>query len=79
MECNGYSPSILSNKSAGEQQYVVYRTRRFCVFLWGGGHDEVIIIKFCTRVHVCYVIILAFFGVDVSRDVDSVRRLHLRL
>ena len=36
---------------------------------WGG----VIIIKFCTRVHVCYVIISAIFCVDISRDVDSVR------
>ena len=32
----------------------------------------VIITKFCTRVHVCYVMILAIFGVDISRGVDSV-------
>jgi predicted alpha-1,6-mannanase (GH76 family) len=28
---------------------------------------------FCTRVHACYVMILAIFGVDTSKDVDSVR------
>ena len=34
---------------------------------WGG----VIINEFCTRFHVGYLIILAIFGVDISRDVDS--------
>jgi hypothetical protein len=29
--------------------------------------------QLCTRVHVCYVMILEIFGVDVSRDVDSVK------
>ena len=36
---------------------------------WGG----VIITKFHTRVHVCYVKISAIFCVDISSDVDSVR------
>ena len=31
-----------------------------------------IIIKFCARVHVDYVIILVNFGFDISRDVDFV-------
>jgi hypothetical protein len=34
---------------------------------WGG----VIITKFCTRVHECYVMMSAIFGVDFSRDVYS--------
>ena len=39
----------------------------------GGKWGEVIVTKFCTRVDVGYVIIFANFGVDISRDVDSVR------
>jgi len=42
---------------------------RFSGGKWGG----VIVTKFCTRVDVGYVIIFANFGVDISRDVDSVR------
>jgi hypothetical protein len=36
---------------------------------WGGA----IITKFCTRVHVGYVMISEIFGVDISRDKNSVR------
>ena len=36
---------------------------------WGG----VIITKFYIRVNAGYVMIFAIFGVDISRDVDSVR------
>ena len=32
-----------------------------------------IITKFCTRVHIDYVMILANFSVDISRGVNSVR------
>ena len=35
---------------------------------WGG----VIITKFCKRIHVCYVINLAIFGVNTLMDIDSV-------
>ena len=39
----------------------------------GGKWGKVIVTKFRTRVDVGYVIIFANFGVDISRDVDSVR------
>ena len=42
---------------------------RFSGRKWG----EVIVTKFCTRVDVGYVINFANFGVDISRNVDSVR------
>jgi hypothetical protein len=39
----------------------------------GGELGGVIITKFDTRVHVCCVMILVIFGVDILRDVDFVR------
>ena len=42
---------------------------RFSGRKWG----KVIVTKFRTRVDIGYVIIFANFGVDISRDVDSVR------
>ena len=42
---------------------------RFSGGKWGG----VIVTKFHTRVDFGYVIIFANFGVDISRDEDSVR------
>ena len=42
---------------------------RFSGGEWGG----VIVTKFYTRVDFGYVIIFANFGVDISRDDDSVR------
>ena len=44
-------------------------TSHISVGKWGGA----IITKFCTRVHVGYVMILANFSVDISRGVNSVR------
>jgi hypothetical protein len=44
-------------------------TSHMSVGKWGGA----IITKFCTRVYVGYVMILANFSVDISRGVNSVR------
>ena len=38
----------------------------------GGNLGEVIITKFCTGVHVGYVMSLVIFGVDISREKNSV-------
>ena len=45
----------------------------FSRFSGGGKWGGVIVTKFHMRVDVGYVIIFANFGVDISRDVDSVR------
>ena len=39
----------------------------------GGNLGEVINTKFCTGVHVGYVMSLVIFGVDISREKNSVR------
>ena len=44
-------------------------TSHISVGKWGGA----IITKFCTCVHVGYVMLLAICNVDISRGVDSVR------
>ena len=39
----------------------------------GGNLGGVIITKFCTGVHVGYVMSLVIFGVDISKEKNSVR------
>ena len=62
------SKNKVGKEREGKEEFEL-ATSHICVGKCGGA----IITKFCTRVYVGYVMILANFSVDISRGVNSVR------